>query len=145
MKPYKHAESSAKIFGGRPEDYIEIHNLMDSSKSSLADGRHRALTHNTWFISNIIERIFGITITNSDGNKVSTREIAEQHVGEDFRGFIPTAQDFLQEIEFKPWMDNGKGEPPCSSTKYFRAKKKPIVIEDSSEENPLDPLNMVVD
>lgn len=48
-KPYIHAISSAKRFGGKPEDYIEIHNLMDSSKGAIPDNRHRALTHNSWF------------------------------------------------------------------------------------------------
>ncbi len=28
-KPYIHALSSAKKFGGKPEDYLEIHQLMD--------------------------------------------------------------------------------------------------------------------
>ncbi len=30
---------------------------------------------------------------------------------EDFGGFIPTLQDFLGELEFRPWM-NGLGDPP---------------------------------
>jgi len=42
-KPFIHAESSVKRWGGKPEDYIEIHNLMDSSKGAIADHRHRAL------------------------------------------------------------------------------------------------------
>lgn len=33
-KSDKHAESSAKKYGGKAADYIEIHELMDSSKSS---------------------------------------------------------------------------------------------------------------
>ncbi len=112
-KPSIHAESSARRFGGKPEDYIEIHNLLDSSKAAICDNRHRALTHNSWFLSVILERIFGVTIANSAGRKVSVRDIGEQHVSEDFKGrFIPTAQDFLAEIEFKDWMNNGKGVPP---------------------------------
>ena len=62
-KPIFHAESSARRFGGTPEDYLPIHDLMDSSKGAVADNRHRALTHNAWFLSNIIERVFGHTIT----------------------------------------------------------------------------------
>jgi hypothetical protein len=120
MKPWIHAESSARKFGGKPEDYIDIHNLMDSSKSAIADNRHRALTHNCWFLSTILERIFGVTITNSNGKKISVRDIGEQHVLEDYRGkFIPTAQDFLQGIPFEEWMDNGKGELPNSSKKLY--------------------------
>jgi hypothetical protein len=112
-KPWVHAESSARKFGGSPEDYIEIHNLMDSSKGTIADSRHRALTHNAWFLSVILERIFGVTITNSEGRKISVREIGEQHVLEDYRmRYIPSAQDYLQEIELKKWMISGAGAPP---------------------------------
>lgn len=112
-KPWIHAESSAKRFGGKPEDYIEIHNLMDSSKAAMCDNRHRALTHNSWFIGTILERIFGVTLTNSVGRTISVRDIGEQHVAEDFRGrYIPTAQDFLAEMEMKEWMNNGRGVPP---------------------------------
>lgn len=114
-KPYIHALSSAKRFGGKPEDYIEIHNLMDSSKGAIPDNRHRALTHTSWFLSVILERIFGVTITNSDGKVVSVRDIGEQHILEDYgHQFIPTAQDFLQEIPYLPWMD-GRGTPPSKS------------------------------
>jgi hypothetical protein len=115
MKPMVHAMSSARKWGGSPEDYMPIHNLMDSSKSAIADSRHRALTHNTWFIGpdGPLEKIFGYEITNSDGRKVSVRDIGEQHVLEDFGGkFIPSAQDYLQEIEMKEWMACGQGTPP---------------------------------
>lgn len=110
-----HALSSARKWGGNPNDYMPIHNLMDSSKGTIADSRHRALTHNTWFIGpdGPLEKIFGYEITNSDGRKVSVRDIGEQHVLEDFGGkFIPSAQDYLQEIEMKEWMACGQGTPP---------------------------------
>lgn len=117
-KPIYHAESSARKFKGKPEDYLAIHDFMDSSKGAVADNRHRALTHNSWFISNVIEKVFGHFIINSSGLKISTRDIAEQHVLEDFGGkYIPTAQDYLQEIEIQPWMNNGMGEPPTSAKK----------------------------
>lgn len=123
-KPWIHALSSAKRFGGKPEDYIEIHNLFDSSKATIADSRHRALTHNSWFIGTILEKIFGITITNSDGKTISVRDIGEQHVLEDFQNrFIPSAQDYLQQIEIQEWMIAGKGEPP-SFAKIAKREKK---------------------
>jgi len=106
-----HAKSSAKKYGGIPEDYIQIHNMLDSSKSVISDNRHRALTHNSWFLNEVIERIFGYVIINTDGKEVSVKEIAEQHVLEDFNGkFIPSAQDYLQEIKYMPWM-SGMGKP----------------------------------
>src|SRR5688572_8838756 len=103
MKPQIHANNSARLFGGQPDDYLDIHNFMDLSKGAIADNRHRALTHNTWFLSNVLERVFGVTRINSDGREYSVRETGEQHILEDFgHRFIPTAQDYLQEIEYKP-------------------------------------------
>lgn len=114
-KPYIHALSSAKRWGGEPEDYMDIHNLMDKSKGTIADSRHRALTHNAWFISEILERVFGVNITNSAGRKVSVRDIGEQHVLEDYGNrFIPSAQDFLEGIPMQEWMICGKGKAPNS-------------------------------
>lgn len=111
MKPFVHAKSSAKVFGGTPEDYLEIHQLLDSSKAVFADNRHRALTHNSWFINTILPKIFGDTITNSSGKEVAVIEIAERHLLEDFgMQFIPNAQDYLIELKHLPWM-NGQGLP----------------------------------
>lgn len=70
-KPLVHAESSARRYGGIPEDYIELHDFMDSSKASFPDNRHRALTHNAWFIGTVLERVFGheieLTCTQCNG------------------------------------------------------------------------------
>ena len=113
-KPIYHAISSSKKYGGKPEEYIDIHDFMDSSKGALPDNRHRALTHNSWFISVVIEKVFGFQRTNSDGRIYSTRQIAEDHVFEDYNmNYIPTAQDFLGNMAWQEWMDNGKkGFPP---------------------------------
>lgn len=113
-KPYIHSLSSVRRYGGAPEDYMPIHEFMDSSKSAIPDNRHRALTHTSWFLSTVLERVFGSTFTNSAGRVVSVRDIGEMHIGEDCRGVIPTAQDYLQEMGFKGWMNN-KGVPPSHS------------------------------
>ena len=116
-KPWIHAQSSFRRHGGKPEDYMPIHELLDSSKGCIADQRHRGLTHTSWFISFIVPKIFGETATNSDGKVYSTRDIAEQHVLEDYKmRFIPTPQDFLQEIPVRDWMNNGAGLPPSCHT-----------------------------
>ena len=100
---------------------------MDSSKATIADSRHRALTHNAWFIGTILEKVFGTTMHNSDGKQLSVRDIGEQHVLEDFGGrFIPSAQDYLQEVECKQWMINGAGTRPPSSAKLKPIMKKEI-------------------
>lgn len=129
-KPYIHALSSVREWGGVPEDYLPIHDLLDSSKGCIADSRHRALTHNTWFLSVILEKVFGHNITNSDGKKVSVRDIGERHVLEDYsQRFIPSAQDFLETIEWEPWMLNGADGNPPSFAKIAPRKKTVRRIE----------------
>ncbi len=126
-KPIVHAKSSAKRFGGKPEDYLDIHQFLDSSRQSFSDLRHRALTHNSWFITTVLPKVFGESRTNSEDKVYSVTEVGERHVHEDFgRKFIPTAQDYLQQIVFQPWMENGKGEPPASAAilKKPKATKK---------------------
>ena len=126
-KPLIHAQSSARKFGGTWEDYIEVHEFLDSSKSVIADNRHRALTHNSWFLSVVIPRVFGEVIKRkSDGALISSRDIAELHVLEDYRKrFIPSAHDFLSRIPFEPWMQNGeKGSP--ESYKNLRPQNKSL-------------------
>ncbi len=125
-KPIIHAKSSAEKFGGKWNDYIEIHEFMDSTKGVISDNRHRALTHNSWFLNNVIERVFGRIIINSENKEVSVKAIAELHVLEDFGNkFIPSAQDYLQEIEFKGWM-KGQGIP--SSIKKIDKNREKIFI-----------------
>lgn len=102
MKPYLHAKSSAKKWGGTPEDYLPIHDWFDHTKGHFPDVRHRALLHSSWGIY-IAEQVFGHNITNSAGRNVSVRDIGEQHVMEDL-GTIPTVQDYLSEMTLQPWM-----------------------------------------
>ena len=42
---YIHAECSVKLWGGKPEDYLAIHDWLDATKETFADFRHRALRH----------------------------------------------------------------------------------------------------
>lgn len=100
--PFEHARSSARKFGGKAEDYFAIHHWFDESKAFFPDFRHRALRHHTEGIF-LAERIFGISIRNCDGLSVPVRYIAEQHVREDL-GRIPTAQDWLRQIDPERWM-----------------------------------------
>ena len=102
MKPHLHANISAKQHGGKPEDYVAIHEFIDHSKAAVADVRHRAMLHSAWGIY-VVSQVFGNVITNSDGKTVSTRDIAEEHVIQDL-GFIPTMEDWLKEMPIQPWM-----------------------------------------
>lgn len=100
--PWLHARSSSRKHGGKPEDYLPIHDWFDESKQHLADFRHRALRHHSEGIF-LCERIFGTVLTNSDGKEVPVRVIGEQHVKEDL-GRIPTVADWLTRIAPERWM-----------------------------------------
>lgn len=102
MKPYLHGMISAKKFGGKPEDYQAIHDFIDGTKAHMADIRHRALLHNSFGIY-MCEMVFGVNIKNSDGDLVSVRDVAEEHVLDDI-GRIPSVQDWLGNIKIQTWM-----------------------------------------
>jgi hypothetical protein len=44
--PIEHAKSSARRFGGRPEDYLSIHGWFDESKKFVADLRRSYI----WYV-----------------------------------------------------------------------------------------------
>lgn len=146
-----HANQSVKKFGGSFSDYIEIHEMIDSSKAFWGDNRHRAIFHHSAGIY-YIQKMFGIDfdsveklmkkyqldegflrdfidlmktnrnqgvhILNSEGKKVHVRDIAEQHVLEDFRyKFIPAPGDYLSQMQLKPWMNNGMANIPSPENK----------------------------
>ena len=100
--PYHHSVSSARKWGGEPDDYISIHQWFDESKRSIADARHRALRHHAEGIFACEEK-FGTTITNSSGTTVPVRLIGEQHVREDLGG-IPSMADWFKNIKIEKWM-----------------------------------------
>jgi hypothetical protein len=115
MKPYLHAKSSAKKYGGVPDDYLAIHQFMDSSKAAVADVRHRALFHSA-FGCFVVEQLFGVTRTNSEGKSYSPRDVAEDHCIEDL-GFIPTVDRWFRNMPIETWMGG-----PASRTEQERRK-----------------------
>jgi hypothetical protein len=116
--PLYHAQSSARRYGGKPEDYLAIHQWLDAPKESFCDFRHRALRHHALGVFEA-ERHFGLSIVNSDGREVPVRYIAEGHIKEDCGGIVPTLADWLSRIRPEPWMSRGyelpAGEPARSS------------------------------
>ena len=90
---FHHAESSARKFGGKPEDYLAVHTWFDATKQHLSLPGHRALRHHAAGIWES-ERVFGTTLTNSDGRVVPVRFVGEQHVRDDCR-CIPTVSDCM--------------------------------------------------
>jgi hypothetical protein len=105
--PLIHSKSSAKKFGGVPEDYLHIHNWFDATKSWIAHTHHRAFRHHSEGIFEC-EKVFGESFVNSDGKTVYVRYIGEQHVKEDCNNYIPTAKEWIDAFhnnEKKPtWM-----------------------------------------
>jgi|SRR6185312_13463661 len=99
---YHHAISSARKWGGMPDDYQAVHDWLDGSKLILADFRHRALRHHAegCFAA---EALFGTRIVNSTGRAVPVRLIAEQHIIEDL-GRISSFADWVRCIRPEPWM-----------------------------------------
>lgn len=104
MTPWHHAMSSAKKFGGVPQDYVEIHNWFDETKAFTGDWIHRALRHHAAGVEEAVKK-FGHCIWLKDGRSTPTKAVAEQHVTEDC-GFIPTVVDWLTPLAKNPekWM-----------------------------------------
>ncbi|MGC2236047.1 MAG: hypothetical protein WA584_07790 [Pyrinomonadaceae bacterium] len=102
MKPLQHAQISQKTHGGTWQDYVEIHNFLDSSKAACAHFKHRFLLHHTEGIE-LGVRIFGEKFTNSEDKSIETRRLLTEHLIEDVgkvmkvedwaRGFLPDRQD----------------------------------------------------
>ncbi len=106
--PMIHSKSSVIRWKGKVEDYLPLHEFLDSCKTCMNNNSARLLTHNTWFCYTVIPKVFGYNIINSDGKSVDTVDIAMHHVAEDYRGkFVPTPQDFLKHLQLQPWMHNG--------------------------------------
>lgn len=122
---YVHAQASARKFGGSPEDYLKIHEFIDSSKKAFGDVRHRAFFHNT-FGPWICQEVFGVAIeiTTKSGKvkKVAVREIAESHIVEDL-GCIPSPGDWLCEMTCKPWM-GGKRNKLVLKEEFLRSENE---------------------
>ena len=134
MIPQIHADLSAKRYGGKPIDYLDIHILLDSTKGSFPDNRHRAITHNSWFTTNILPLIFGQTRINSDGKTYNVKDVGEHHILEDFRmKFIPSVQDYLENMSLEPWMNNGLGVPNSAKMLY----NKEVMIEETVKPEPI--------
>lgn len=139
MIPYIHAELSAKRYGGIAEDYLDIHELMDSSKATFPNNLHRVLTHNSWFTVTILPKVFGHVRTNSDGRRYNVKDVGEYHILEDFKmRFIPSVQDYLENMVLQPWMNNGMGTPRRCELQFKNSKEIDNYINRTSEEVVID-------
>jgi len=126
-----HSKSSARRVGGEPNDYLTIHEKMDCSKAYFSSNAHRALTHHMFWVMEVMVPLFGYTIKNSEGKDVSVKDICEQHILEDFgMKYIPTAQDYLENLDFQDWMQNGIKDFPSSFRKLKDKGNIKLAIKD---------------
>ena len=82
-----------------------------TSTVGIMSARLKANPSDAAAVVSLANSLIRLQRVNSDGRAVPVRSIAEQHILEDFGGFIPTLQDYLCAMEYKPWM-NGQGDPP---------------------------------
>ena len=94
----KQCKISAKNFGGKPEEYLQIHQQMNGVHTNPAG---KVIFHHAYGTF-LIEDLFGVGFANSASRAISTREVAEQHILRTFRR-IPTLEDWIKGID-KPWM-----------------------------------------
>ena len=119
--PIVHAESSVKKWGGAIDDYLAIHEKMDCSKAHVPDNRHRCLTHTMFWIKEVMIPLFGSYIVVGQDKKVSVKDICERHILEDYhQKFIPTPQDFIENMDMLPWMQNGTRGTPSSCKRLYQ-------------------------
>lgn len=100
MNAVVHSQISVRKRGGVMEDYLKIHDFMDSTKELCSDNRHRIL-HTMWGIKRVIVPIFGHTIINSNNKQINVKDMCEQdHILPDYQNrFIPNLSDFVNAID----------------------------------------------
>lgn len=102
--PVEHSRSSVRKWGGSENDYLPIHEWFDATKSWIGHSKHRLFRHHSEGIFEC-EKVFGKSIINSDGREVFVRYIGEQHVREDCNGKIPSAKEWIENLNDAPeWM-----------------------------------------
>ena len=126
MKPLQHAQISAKSYGGKWQDYIEIHNFLDSSKAACAHFKHRFLLHHREGIE-LGVRIFGETLTNSENRQIETRRLLTDHLIEDL-GSVARVEDWARDL--LPDANN-------SFYKFLQKKREQIEADQVPGENEL--------
>lgn len=113
MNSWYHAQSCARKWGGKPGDYLPIHEFIDSSKQVIGDVRHRAIYHHTLGVY-LCQRVFGDTLTVGR-KQIPVRLIAERHIIEDL-GWLPSPADYLKDTPIARWMSGSvRKEMPVSA------------------------------
>ena len=85
MRPYHHSKASVSRYGGQWQDYLEIHSLIDSSKTGCSNLKHRMILHNVDLTAELFKNKFGSNFSN----------ILADHINEDI-GKPVSLQDWLR-------------------------------------------------
>ncbi|CAN5731748.1 hypothetical protein BH24ACI1_BH24ACI1_21780 [soil metagenome] len=126
MKPLQHAQISANTYGGKWQDYIEIHCFLDSSKATCAHFKHRFLLHHREGIE-LGVRIFGASIRNSENETIETRRLLTDHLIEDV-GRVVGIEDWARDL---------LPDPSDSFYKFLAKKRSQIGTDQIPGENEL--------
>jgi hypothetical protein len=132
-----HAVSSARRYGGVAEDYLPLHNFLDSSKASWADQRHRAVLHHAFgvFVAEQVigqqeevrllraalarvprwaQRLLGLRIPATTpvtlevtGGKQVPIRLVAEQHIIEDCGFVPSVEDYLQAVPREKWITRG--------------------------------------
>lgn len=98
----EHCDFSVNKWGGVAEDYEAIHKWFCGPVLQHESEQFRALLYHSQGIFTA-EEVFGPIVANSNGRIIPVRFIAEEHVKLAV-GRIPTAFEWLKEIQARPWM-----------------------------------------
>lgn len=104
--PQVHARSSARKFGGKWENYIELHAFLDSSKLHYAKATHRALLHHQFgkklaldiFVPKLVKEM---RTENYTSVLEFCRDVIDQHFSEDFTKFLPSVSKWFENSDAK--------------------------------------------
>lgn len=100
---YLHCVHSVSLWGGMWQDYHHIHYELNRVQHVLDDARSQRILHNTWGIT-LLEYALGETFTRpSDGLRMSTRRVLEEHVLRDMHT-IPTLLSCVAGVKLQRWM-----------------------------------------
>ncbi len=116
MNKYEHADNSAIIFGGKPEEYLSVHELIDSNKMVTPSIFGRFFLHHLDVGGIILRHIFGEHIGSE---KVPIENILKQHLLEDYGRILTFKSEWAPVLEA-----NAKNLPQLRSFQNFLQKAK---------------------
>lgn len=91
----------------------EIADVMDYGRRYHGDLRWRALSYHSWFTALVIPKIYPDPIQITTSISISGEEIANLYIISRL-GFVPSAQEWMNDMPMIGWMNNGRGAPPLS-------------------------------